>query len=88
MKIQFWDTAGAEKLRAVFKAYFCVAGGAIVIFDVTSSFYYNVNYRIDAVREENPHVQLTLIGNKCDLVQNRVNSKEEAQNRFQIFYYY
>ncbi len=35
VKIQFWDTAGQEKYRAIAESYFRNAHGAVVVFDLT-----------------------------------------------------
>lgn len=35
IKIQFWDTAGQEKYRAIAESYFRQAHGALVVFDLT-----------------------------------------------------
>jgi len=37
IRCQIWDTAGQERFRAVTKAYYNGAMGALVVFDLTSS---------------------------------------------------
>lgn len=37
IRCQIWDTAGQERFRAVTKAYYNGALGALVVFDLTSS---------------------------------------------------
>jgi small GTP-binding protein len=36
IRCQIWDTAGQERFRAVTKAYYNGAVGAVVVFDLTS----------------------------------------------------
>ncbi len=40
VKIQFWDTAGQEKYRAIASAYYKNAHGAILVYDVTNKQSY------------------------------------------------
>lgn len=37
IRCQIWDTAGQERFRAVTKAYYNGAVGALVVFDLTNS---------------------------------------------------
>ena len=37
IRCQIWDTAGQERFRAVTKAYYKGAAGALVVFDLTNT---------------------------------------------------
>ena len=36
IKIQFWDTAGEEKYRAMAESYYRNSHGAIVVYDISN----------------------------------------------------
>ncbi len=36
VKVQFWDTAGQEKYRAIASAYYKNAHGAIIVYDIAN----------------------------------------------------
>ena len=38
IRCQIWDTAGQERFRAVTKAYYNQAVGALIVFDLTNTF--------------------------------------------------
>lgn len=43
VKAQIWDTAGQEKYKAIIRAHFRRAAGALVVYDITNeSSYANV----------------------------------------------
>lgn len=80
IKIQIWDTAGQESFKSIITSYFRGSIGAILVFDVTNrESFNNVKYWMDTVKEKsNTPITIFLIGNKCDLVDNRVISETEA----------
>ncbi|EDW86225.1 uncharacterized protein Dwil_GK16937 [Drosophila willistoni] len=80
--LQIWDTAGQERFRSLTTAFYRDAMGFLLIFDLTSekSFLEITNWleqlRMHAYSEQ-PDV--VLCGNKCDLLQMRVVSREQVQ---------
>lgn len=79
--LQIWDTAGQERFRSLTTAFYRDAMGFLLIFDLTSqkSFLEITNWleqlRMHAYTED-PDV--VLCGNKCDLLQLRVVSREQV----------
>ncbi|XP_030378296.1 ras-related protein Rab-27A [Scaptodrosophila lebanonensis] len=79
--LQIWDTAGQERFRSLTTAFYRDAMGFLLIFDLTSekSFLEITNWleqlRMHAYSED-PDV--VLCGNKCDLLQLRVVSREQV----------
>ena len=81
IKMMIWDTAGQERFYTIAKAYFRGALGVVLVFDITDrkSFDQLPRWLRDARMEADPHCSVILVGNKKDLEQNRVVSKEEAE---------
>ena len=80
IKLQIWDTAGQEEFKAITRSYYRSSAAALVVFDITrkESFRNVARWVEDVKNNSNKDVILVLIGNKCDLVQERMVSKEEA----------
>ena len=78
-EIQFWDTAGTERYRAVNSVYYHNATGAILVFDLTNrhSFDSLSSWVDEFMSLAQPGAILAVAGNKCDL-----------QNQFQNFDYF
>ena len=81
IKLQIWDTAGQERFRNVISSYFKGAHGILLIFDITSreSFKELENWLGEVERNASPQILKILIGNKCDLVEERDISKDEGE---------
>mmetsp|Transcript_10771 Transcript_10771/g.12797 ORF Transcript_10771/g.12797 Transcript_10771/m.12797 type:complete len:204 (+) Transcript_10771:93-704(+) len=81
IKVQVWDTAGQERFRTITHNYYRGAHGILLLYDVTKQpTFLNIRKWIQDVRayaEQN--VNLVLIGNKCDLIQKKVVSTEQAE---------
>ena len=82
IRIQIWDTAGQVKYRTVTRNLFLKVMGAIIIYDITNErSYKNLKEWIKLIREEcGKHMQIIMVGNKCDLDSERSISQEEAMN--------
>jgi len=80
IKLQIWDTAGQEEFKAITRSYYRSSAAALVVFDITrkESFRNVARWVEDVKNNSNRDVILVLIGNKCDLIQERMVSKEEA----------
>lgn len=80
VKINVWDTAGQERYRAVTRAYYRDAKGAVILFDVTSreSFQHLPDWFQDAQSQAAEGIQIMVVGNKSDLVDKREVPFEDA----------
>jgi small GTP-binding protein len=81
LKIQIWDTAGQEKFRSIAVQFYRGANGVIIVFDITNrTSWKNVPYWVEQVKKYNTqNYTMLLVGNKCDLHDQRVVTTEEAQ---------
>lgn len=81
VKLQIWDTAGQERFRTITTSYFRGAQGILLVYDVTdrSSFQSIRNWVGQIQQHADVHVNKILIGNKCDVSDDRAVSTEEGQ---------
>ena len=79
-KIQIWDTAGSEQFRSITRTYYKNTVCAVVVYDITSreSFDNVINWIEDCKLNSPKSVFITLVGNKCDLEEERQVSTEEG----------
>eukprot|EP01017_Pseudomicrothorax_dubius_P031716 TRINITY_DN4073_c0_g2_i2.p1 TRINITY_DN4073_c0_g2~~TRINITY_DN4073_c0_g2_i2.p1 ORF type:complete len:199 (-),score=32.42 TRINITY_DN4073_c0_g2_i2:126-722(-) len=81
MRYQIWDTAGQEKYHALATMYFRDADVAIVAYDITNSYSFEVLRKwLDEIKEKAPdNIILAIVGNKNDLSnQEQITTKEAA----------
>ena len=80
--IQIWDTAGQENFRSVTRAYYKASAVAMVVYDITKeeSFEHIQSWLKDCKDLAPKTVLLVLVGNKTDLEDQRVISKERGEN--------
>ncbi|KAJ5067665.1 ras and ef-hand domain-containing protein [Anaeramoeba ignava] len=81
IKLQIWDTAGQEKFRSITNTYYRNSDGIMIVYDVTSQYSFN---RLDGWFSEilasaPKGTKIVLVGNKCDLEDERVISFEEGE---------
>ncbi|XP_033181268.1 ras and EF-hand domain-containing protein isoform X3 [Mastacembelus armatus] len=74
--LQLWDTAGQERFRSIAKSYFRRADGVLLLYDVTCErSFLNVREWVDMIEDVSQEdIPIMLVGNKCDLRQEAVNS--------------
>ncbi|KIH68851.1 Ras family protein, partial [Ancylostoma duodenale] len=79
---QIWDTAGQERFRSVTAAYYRDADALLLVFDVSNrASFENVRSWLAQIREYGKEsVQITLVGNKCDLGSSRTVRSDEARH--------
>ncbi|XP_053387969.1 ras-related protein ORAB-1-like isoform X1 [Mercenaria mercenaria] len=82
IKAQIWDTAGQEKFRTFTLSYYRGCHGAIIVFDVTyrPSFKQVENWITELKTYGPESVPKLLVGNKCDLTNERCVTTEEAKS--------
>lgn len=72
VKLQVWDTAGAERFASLGSAFYRGADACMLVYDITSSESYShmsvwaSEFTLQAGRKE-----MVLVGNKCDLEDKR-----------------
>eukprot|EP01066_Platyproteum_vivax_P001754 Platyproteum_vivax@DN12212_c0_g1_i1.p1 len=81
IKLQIWDTAGQERFRTITSAYYRGADGIIIIYDVSNkeSFAHIDEWLGEVNRFANENTCKVLVGNKCDLKDERAVTLEEAE---------
>uniref|UniRef100_A0AAA9RZ23 small monomeric GTPase n=1 Tax=Bos taurus TaxID=9913 RepID=A0AAA9RZ23_BOVIN len=82
IKLQIWDTAGQERYRTITTAYYRGAMGFILMYDITNEESFNAvqdwSTQIKTYSWDN--AQVILVGNKCDMEDERVISTERGQH--------
>ena len=81
VKMQIWDTAGQERFRTVVATYFRGAHGILLLYDVTNkdSFKNLESWLIEIEKNAKEKVLKILIGNKCDLTDDREITSDEGK---------
>ena len=86
IKLQIWDTAGQDRFRTIVSSYYKGGHGLLLIFDLTDieTFKSLNNWLIEIERNANKNVIKVLIGNKCDLTEERKVSVQEVNEFAEI----
>ena len=81
IKLQIWDTAGADHFRSVKKAYYKGSSIIFLVYDVTNlNSFKNIKNWMKNIEDFNKEkVYIVLVGNKCDRL-DRVITEEEGIN--------
>ncbi|XP_023238813.1 ras-related protein Rab-3C-like [Centruroides sculpturatus] len=81
VKLQIWDTAGQERYRTITTAYYRGAVGFILMYDVTNEESFNsVQDWVTQIKTHSwDNAQVILVGNKCDMEDERVVSAERGK---------
>jgi small GTP-binding protein len=80
VKLQLWDTAGQEKFRALTTSYFRGAQGVIITFDLTKlESFLHTEMWLSELLKNNDDYNIILVGNKSDLKEKIVITKEQAE---------
>ncbi|TGZ68191.1 hypothetical protein CRM22_004400 [Opisthorchis felineus] len=76
VKLQIWDTAGQERYRTITTAYYRGAMGFILMYDITNEESFNaVQDWVTQIKTYSwDNAQVVLVGNKCDLADERAVS--------------
>ena len=82
VRLQIWDTAGQERFRNVTKSYFQSSQGLVLVYDITDrESFEKINFWMENIKNNAPeNAKLILVGNKCDLANERKVSYEEGEN--------
>ena len=87
IKAQIWDTAGQERYKAITSAYYKGAKGAFVVYDITrkQSFESVDRWINDLKAAADKKLSIIIIGNKCDLEDQRQVNKEQGEEKAKNF---
>ena len=82
-KLQIWDTAGQERYRSLTSSYYKGCHGCFIVYDITNeaSFQSINTWYEQAVKEAGKDISIILVGNKCDLENERKVSKEQGEEQ-------
>lgn len=83
IKAQIWDTAGTEKYKAIASAYYRGAKGGFVVYDITrkDSFESVDKWVNDLIAAGDKKMIILVIGNKCDLEEQREVTKDQGERK-------
>ncbi|KAK6634133.1 Ras- protein Rab-10 [Polyplax serrata] len=81
IKLQIWDTAGQERFHTITTSYYRGAAGIILVYDITNerSFKNIVKWLRNIDEHANEDVEKLIVGNKCDMEDKRIVSKEKGE---------
>jgi small GTP-binding protein len=81
-KLQIWDTAGQERYRTITTAYYRGAMGFVLMYDITKmdSFLAVQDWSSQVKSYSWDNAQVVLVGNKSDLEDERVVSREQGEH--------
>jgi small GTP-binding protein len=87
IKAQIWDTAGQERYKSITSCYYKGAKGAIVVYDITKKeSFVNVDKWLQEFKKNaDSDACYILVGNKCDLINDRAVTTEEAISKAETY---
>ena len=87
VKAQIWDTAGQERYKSITTTYYKGAKGALIVYDITRKETFDSVDRwiSELVNSGDKNMTMLLIGNKCDLDNQRQVAKEQGEEKAKAF---
>ncbi|OXA64593.1 ras-related protein Rab-10 [Folsomia candida] len=81
IKLQIWDTAGQERFHTITTSYYRGAMGIMLVYDITNSkSFENIAKWLRNIDEHaNEDVEKMILGNKCDMDENRQVPKDRGE---------
>ncbi|MHA1674041.1 MAG: GTP-binding protein [Promethearchaeota archaeon] len=80
VKLQVWDVGGQDRFQYVRPLYYKGAMGCIILYDVTNrESFDHIPRWVEEIRKEVGEIPTLMVGNKCDLNDQRVVSRKEAE---------
>ena len=81
IKLQIWDTCGQEVYKSLISNFYRNSSLALILYAINNrdSFLHAETWLNDLKNQSNPNVRVFLVGNKSDLENERVVTKEEAE---------
>ena len=82
LKLQTWDTCCQEVYKSLISNFYRNSSLALILYAINNrdSFQHAETWLNDLKNQANPNVRVFLVGNKSDLENERVVSKEEGEN--------
>ena len=82
VKLQIWDTCGQEVYKSLISNFYRNSSLALILYAINNkeSFQHAETWLNDLKNQSNPNVRVFLVGNKSDLENERVITKEEGEN--------
>ena len=82
VKLQIWDTCGQEVYKSLISNFYRNSSLALILYAINNkeSFQHAETWLNDLKNQSNPNVRVFLVGNKSDLEDQRVISKEDGEN--------
>jgi len=92
IKLQIWDTCGQELYRSLITNFYKNSSLAIIVYSITDKTSFDdIELWLKEIKlHSNPDTKIFLIGNKVDLEDDRVITKEDGinlQKNFNIYYF-
>lgn len=81
IKLQIWDTAGQERFHTITTSYYRGAMGIMLVYDISNekSFENIVKWLRNIDEHANEDVEKMILGNKCDMEEKRVVTKDRGE---------
>ena len=81
VKTSIWDTAGQERFKNITVSYYKGAAGVMLVYDITDLESFNKinDWMIEVEKNAPNNVYKILVGNKCDLEQERQVSYDQGK---------
>ncbi|CAO4362103.1 Protein CBR-RAB-10 [Caenorhabditis briggsae] len=81
IKLQIWDTAGQERFHTITTSYYRGAMGIMLVYDITNakSFDNIAKWLRNIDEHASEDVVKMILGNKCDMSDRRVVSKDRGE---------
>lgn len=82
-KLQIYDTAGQERYHSIVSNYFRGSHGCFIVYDITNQESFDkIEFWYQSVKQKASNdVSIILVGNKCDLEEQRVITKEKGEEK-------
>ena len=82
VKLNIWDTAGQERFKTITAAYYKGSHGVVIVYDITDKEGFNnvANWISEAKKYAGPGIARILVGNKCDLAEDRKVTWQEGKD--------
>ena len=87
LKLQIWDTGGQEIYQSLISNFYRNSSLAFMVYAIDDkNSFENIDHWLKEIKHQsNPDVKIFLIGNKCDLIEERAVTYEEGETYYKNF---